>query len=95
MPDPKKKTKKTDENCNKEATDNYKGCLATVCGVKGWESIEVKDPGKDEAAGVVIGEPRFIEFVHKALINYMTKTAFMEMMKDVLSGEKENEPTKH
>lgn len=96
---PEKKKKNINEKCNEEVIDNYKGCLEIISSVNKWNLIEVKAPEDDKKperiAGVVMGEPCFIEFVNKAITSYMDKKVIMEMMKDIFSDEKENGPTKH
>lgn len=99
MPSSKKVKEKKVENCSKEVSENYKGCLANVCETKGWDIVEIKgsEEGKnpDEAAGIIMGEPRFIEFIGKAIVARQAHTEVVKMMQEAFVKAGGKKPTTH
>lgn len=96
------KGKKKIENpiCKKEVSKNFKGCIEVISKEKKWDFVEVRglsgDGSQDVESGVIMGEPRFIEFINKAIHSYYGGEVIMKIMKDVMNRNGEGgKPTTH
>ena len=98
MKEPKDSKEKPNENCTKEASRNSRGCFKIICDANEWNFVEVmgskSDKAPDMMSGVIMGEPRLIEFVGKAIVAYQGGAAVMEMMKEMILKD-DDKPTTH
>lgn len=88
--------KKTENECSREVSKNLSGCFKVISETKKWDVVEVSSPEGDKhegVCGVIMGEPEFIQFVNKAIIDYKGNLAITKIMKEMII--KSDKPTRH